>query len=421
MVANPRQRTVTAALMSPSVSGFIRYLGPALIVSTAYIDPGNFGTDIAGGAQYAYQLLWVVWLANIMAMVLQYLSGKLGLATNLSLAELIRDRLQTKWKILPYWLACETFAVFTDLAEFLGVTIALYLLFGIPLIISALISAFDVIIIFILTGGRFRRMELAIANFVTVIGLGYIYEVFVTKPNALPIAVGSILPLMPDTNAAVICVGVIGATVMPHALVLHSYLSKNKLQRGDLEEKKELLRYHRSETVSMLTMAGCINAAILIMASAAFNTRGILVATIQQAYLTLLPLFGFLAGTVFAITLLCSGWSSSCCGVLAGQAILEGMLGSRINPWFRRIILRVINVVPTSVMILLGFNPLNLLVYSQVVLSFLIPLPLIPLIWFTRDRKLMGEFVNRKFLTAIAVLFCGIIIAFNIYIIAITL
>jgi manganese transport protein len=157
------------------------------------------------------------------------------------------------------------------------------------------------------------------------------------------------------------------------------------------------------------------------MASAAFNTRGILVATIQQAYLTLVPLFGFLAGTVFAITLLCSGWSSSCCGVLAGQAILEGMLGSRINPWFRRVILRVINVVPTSVMILLGFNPLALLVYSQVVLSFLIPLPLIPLIWFTRDRKLMGEFVNRKSLTAVAMLFCGIIIAFNIYILAITL
>ena len=408
-------------MRSSAASGFIRYIGPALIVSTAYIDPGNFGTDIAGGAQYAYQLLWIVWLANIMAMVLQYLSGKLGLATSLSLAELVRGRLKSKWKIIPYWLACETFAVFTDLAEFLGVTIGLYLLFGIPLIISAAISAFDVIVIFLLTGSRFRRMELVIANFVTVIGLGYVYEVFITKPASVPILVGSILPLMPDVNAAVICVGVIGATVMPHALVLHSYLAKNKLQTGDLNEKKELLRYHRSETVSMLTMAGCVNAAILIMASAAFNARGILVATIQQAYLTLLPLFGFLAGTVFAITLLCSGWSSSCCGVLAGQAILEGMLGSRINPWFRRIILRVINVIPTSVMILLGFNPLALLVYSQVVLSFLIPLPLIPLIWFTRDRKVMGEFVNRKSLTAVAVLFCGIIIVFNIYILALTL
>ncbi|MGA2790130.1 MAG: Nramp family divalent metal transporter [Candidatus Bathyarchaeia archaeon] len=416
-----RLRTVRAALRGSAATGFIRYIGPALIVSTAYIDPGNFGTDIAGGAQYAYQLLWVVWLANIMAMVLQYLSGKLGLATSLSLAEIIRGKLRTRWKIVPYWLACEIFAVFTDLAEFLGVTIGLYLLFGIPLIIAAFISAFDIIVIFFLTGNKFRRMELIIANFVTVIGLGYLYEVFITKPNAIPIAVGSILPLIPGTNAAVICVGVIGATVMPHALVLHSYLAKNKLQEGDLKERKRLLGYHRNETLSMLTMAGCVNAAILIMASAAFNTRGILVATIQQAYWTLLPLFGFLAGTVFAITLLCSGWSSSCCGVLAGQAILEGMLGSHINPWVRRIIIRVINVAPTTVMILLGFNPLTLLVYSQVVLSFLIPLPLIPLIIFTMDRKLMGNFVNRKSLTAIALLFCGIIIAFNIYILVLTL
>ena len=419
--ANSTLRTVRTALTGSAARGFLRYLGPALIVSTAYIDPGNFGTDIAGGAQYAYELLWVVWLANIMAMVLQYLSGKLGLATSLSLADLMRQKLRTRWKIIPYWLACEVFAVFTDLAEFLGVTIGLYLLFGIPLIIAAAISAFDVIIIFLLAGDRFRRMEFIIANFVTVIGLGYIYEVFITKPAAIPIGLGSVLPLIPDTNAAVICVGVIGATVMPHALVLHSYLSKNKIQDGDLNERKRLLRYHRDETVSMLSMAGCINAAILIMAAAAFNSRGLFIATIQQAYYTLLPLFGFLASTAFAVTLLCSGWSSSCCGVLAGQAILEGMFGRHINPWVRRIILRVINVVPTAVMIMLGFNPLTLLVYSQVVLSFLIPLPLIPLIIFTMNRKLMGSFVNRRSMSAIALLFCGIIIAFNAYILIITL
>jgi len=212
-VQQTKLTTAKAALTGSAASGFLRYLGPALIVSTAYIDPGNFGTDIAGGAQYAYQLLWVVWLANIMAMVLQYLSGKLGLATGLSLADLMRQKLKTRWKVIPYWLACEVFAVFTDLAEFLGVTIGLYLLFGIPLIIAAAISAFDVIIIFILTGNKFRRMELIIANFVTVIGLGYIYEVFITKPHAIPIGIGSVLPLIPDTNAAVICVGVIGATV----------------------------------------------------------------------------------------------------------------------------------------------------------------------------------------------------------------
>ena len=420
-LADSRLRAVRTAFSGSAVSGFVRYVGPALIVSTAYIDPGNFGTDISGGVSYAYKLLWVVWLANIMAMVLQYLSGKIGIATGLSLADLVRLKLKTKSKIIPYWLSCEIFAVFTDLAEFLGVTIGLYLLVGIPLIVAAWISAFDVIIIFALAGNKFRRIELAIANFVTVIGLGYLYEVIITKPSAVPIAVGSVLPLIPDVNAAVICVGIIGATVMPHVLVLHSYLAKNKIQEGDLNERKRLLGYHRNETLILLTLAGCVNAAILIMASAAFNTRGIFIATIQQAYYTLLPLFGFLAGTVFAITLICSGWSSSCCGVLAGQAILEGMLGSNVNPWARRIILRVINVVPTSVMIWLGFNPLVLLVYSQVVLSFLIPLPLIPLIIFTMDRKLMGNFVNRKSLTALAVLFCGIIVALNIYILALIL
>jgi manganese transport protein len=356
-----------------------------------------------------------------MAMVLQYLSGKIGIATGLSLADLIRMKLKTKQKIIPYWLSCEIFAVFTDLAEFLGVTIGLYLLVGIPLIVAAWISAFDVIIIFALAGNKFRRIEIAIANFVSVIGLGYLYEVFITKPAMVPVLVGSVFPLVPDVNAGVICVGIIGATVMPHVLILHSYLAKNKLQEGDLNEKKRLLGYHRNETLVLLTLAGCVNVAILIMASAAFNTRGIFIATIQQAYYTLLPLFGFLAGTVFAITLICSGWSSSCCGVLAGQAILEGLLGSNVNPWARRIILRVINVVPTSVMIMLGFNPLDLLVYSQVVLSFLIPLPLIPLIIFTMDKKLMGPFVNRKSLTAVAILFCGLIIAFNIYILVLTL
>ena len=416
-----RLRAVRAALTGSATSGFIRYLGPALIVSTAYIDPGNFGTDISGGVSYAYKLLWIVWLANIMAMVLQYLSGKLGLATGLSLADIIHSKLKTRWKVIPYWLACEVFAVFTDLAEFLGVAIGLYLLVGIPLIIAAWISAFDVIIIFALTGRNFRRLEIIIANFVSVIGLGYLYEVFITKPGAIPIAVGSVLPLIPDTNAAVIAVGIIGATVMPHVLVLHSYLAKNKIEHGDVNEKKRLLGYHRNETIILLTLAGFVNAAILIMASAAFNTRGIFIATIQQAYYTLLPLFGFLAGAVFAITLICSGWSSSCCGVLAGQALFEGLIGSKVNPWFRRIIIRVLNVVPTTVAIMLGFNPLDLLVYSQVVLSFLIPLPLIPLVLFTMDKKLMGDFVNRKALSAIAMLFCGVIIVFNIYILILTL
>ena len=402
-------------LRGSAATGFVRYVGPALIVSTAYIDPGNFGTDIAGGASYAYDILWVVWLASIMAMVLQYLSGKLGLATGRSLAEILRERLKFRWAVVAYWLGCETFAVFTDLAEFLGVALGLYLLFRIPLLIASWIAALDVIFIFVLVGKRFRRIEILIANFVTVIGLGYIYEIFLTKPNAAQLVTHSVLPLIPSADAGVVAVGIVGATVMPHALVLHSWLASNKLVTGSPQEKKKLLRYHRNETVSMLGIAGLMNGAILMMAAAAFNTRGLQVAAIEDAYRTLVPLFGFAAATVFAITLLCSGLSSSTCGVLAGQSVLEGFLGTHVNPWLRRIVIRVINVIPTTVAITIGLNPLDLLVYSQVVLSLLIPLPLIPLLMFTKDRKLMGSMVNRKTLTAVGILFCGIILAFNVY------
>jgi manganese transport protein len=254
-----------------------------------------------------------------------------------------------------------------------------------------------------------------IANFVTIIGLGYVYEIFLTKPSVVQVAIHSFLPVISDSGAGVVAVGIIGATVMPHALVLHSWLARNKLVTGDPQEKRRLLTYHRDETVSVLGMAGLVNGAILMMASAAFNTRGIQVAAVDEAYRTMVPLFGFAAAAVFAITLLCSGLSSSTTGVLAGQSILEGLLGSRVNPWFRRIVIRVINVVPTTIAITLGLNPLNLLVYSQVVLSLLIPLPLIPLLVFTMDSRLMGSMVNRKATTAMGLLFCGVIIAFNAY------
>ena len=263
------------AWSSITTNGFIRYLGPAMIVSTAYIDPGNFGTDIAGGAIYAYDLLWVVWLASVMAMVLQYLSGKLGLATEKSLAELLREKLKSRRRIVLFWLACETFSVFTDLAEFLGVALGLYLLFRIPLLYAAWISAFDVVVIFLLAGKKFRRIEIIIGNLVTVIGLGYIYEIFLTKPNLGLIVTYSLLPNIPSAAAGMVAVGIIGATVMPHALVLHSWLARNKLVSGDAEEKRKLLRYHRDETVSMLAIAGLMNGAILMMAAAAFNTRGL--------------------------------------------------------------------------------------------------------------------------------------------------
>jgi manganese transport protein len=411
------RRTTEPSGIGSFLRGLLKYFGPALIVSVAYVDPGNFGTDIAGGASYGYDLLWVVWLASIMAMVLQYLSGKLGIATGQSLAELMREKLKSRSRIIAYWLGCEAFAIFTDLAEFLGVALGLYLLFGMPLLFAAWVAAFDVIIIFLLAGKKFARIEMIIANLVAIIGLGYIYEIFLTKPDIGLFATHSIFPVITNSNAGLVAVGIIGATVMPHALVLHSWLSKNKLVTGDPDEKRRLLTYHKYETISVLSVAGLVNGAILLMASAAFNSRGIQVVTIEEAYRTLVPLFGFTAAVVFAITLLCSGLSSSTAGVLAGQSVLEGLLGTHVNPWLRRIIIRVINVVPTTIAITLGLDPLTLLVYSQVVLSVLIPLPLIPLLIFTMDKGLMGSMVNRKVTTSVGFIFCGVILAFNAYLI----
>jgi len=400
-------------------SGFLRYFGPALIVSVAYFDPGNFGTDIAGGQGFNYDLLWVVWLASMMAMLLQYLSGKLGIATGRSLAELAREKLGSRRRVISYWLACEVFAVATDLAEFLGVTVALSLLFGIPQIWAAAIASFDVLFIFALAGREFRRIELLMVGLVSVVGLGYIYEVLITRPDYFAIAYHSVVPTL-SLSAVPVAVGIIGATVMPHALVVHSWLTKNKLQRGDAEEKRTLLRYHVFDTVANLSGAALINVAILVMAAAAFFGRAS-VATLEDAYVTLTPLFGSLSAIVFALTLLCSGLSSSTTGVLAGQALMEGLLGSNVHPWLRRVVLRGINVFPTMVALVLGFNILSLLVYSQVLLSILIPLPLIPLLYFTSKRSYMGGFVNRRTTTYVALAFTVVILAFNAFLLVTSL
>jgi manganese transport protein len=403
-----------------AIAAYLVYFGPALLAAVAYIDPGNFGTDILAGSRYGYVLLWSVLVANLMGILLQYLSGKVGIATDHSLAELIRGSLKTRWKVIPYWLASEVFAVFTDLAEFLGVTSAIYLLSNhrVPLLISAWIAAFDVIVIFALTGKKFRRIEMLITVFVFGIGLGYFYEIFLAKPNTIAVATGLAFPTITNSNQLFLVVGIIGATVMPHALILQSWLTKGKLVKNEEDEKKQLLRLHRWDTIGNLAVAGLINMAILIMASAAFHTAGLKVATVDEAYKTLTPLFGISASIVFGVTLLFSGWSSSVVGVLAGQSILEGLLGSKFNPWVRRIILRGINVVPTSVAITLGFDPLLILVYSQVVLSLLIPLPLIPLIYYTSRRKVMGQFANCLMVTILALITAGIIVALNILLLA---
>ncbi|MFL6341296.1 MAG: Nramp family divalent metal transporter [Nitrososphaeraceae archaeon] len=399
-----------------SVVKLILYTGPALLVSMAYMDPGNYGTDIQAGASLNYDLLWVVWLSSGMAMLLQYLSGKIGIATGLSLPEVIREKLKKKMYIIPYWLAAEAAAAATDLAEYLGTVIALNLLFGIPMIYAAIFGALDVIIILTLaTQGRFHIIERLFALFVSVISFGYLYEIFIVKPDPSAILYHSFVPSLAGNNAILLAVGVIGATVMPHALFVHSWLTKNKAQDKSLEERRRMRKFHLIENIVLLTIAGTVNAAIMIMAAAAFNPTNPNVASISDAYKTLVPLFGATAGVVFLVTLLSSGIASSVVGTLAGQAIMEGLLGKKVNVWLRRFITRFVNVIPTTIAILLGLDPLNILVYSQVILSLMIPLPMIPLVIISRNKTLMGEFVNRNITTVLSMVFVSIILSFNSY------
>lgn len=400
-----------------AIAKFIAYSGPALIVSIGYMDPGNYGTDIQGGASFGYSLLWVVWLSSVMAMMIQYLSGKLGIATDSSLAEILRKKLGRKIFIIPYWLCTELVIAATDLAEYLGTVIALNLLFNVPLAYAAIFGAIDVIIILGLTSRRFRLLEQLFLLFVSIISFGYLYEIFTAGPDPREIFVHSFVPGFANSHELFIAVGIIGATVMPHVVFLHSALTKERSQGKNIEDKKKIRKFHLVETVIVLTIAGMINAAILIMSAVAFGSFNSHVESISEAYKTLVPIFGLVAGIVFLITLLSSGLASSVAGTLAGQVVMEGFLGKKVNIWLRRLVTRFINVIPTTVAIFLGFDPLQILVYSQVILSLLIPLAIVPLIMFTADKKMMGQFVNKKITSVVAVFFTLVIIVFDSYLI----
>ena len=395
----------------------LSYMGPAVIVSIAYMDPGNYGTDIQGGASYNYDLLWVVWLASAMAMLLQYLSGKLGIATGQSLPEIMRGRLRKKRFIIPYWLAAEAASAATDLAEYLGTVIALNLLFGIPLLYASIFGALDVMIILTLTTRRFRIIERLFMLFVSVIGIGYLYEIFLTRPSWPSIAYHSIVPSLGSHGEVMIAVGVIGATVMPHALFVHTSFAARKVHDKPPEERHRARKMHLYECVLLLAIAGLVNAAIMVTAAAAFHPSNSGVSSISEAYRTLVPLFGVGAGVIFLVTLLSSGISSSVVGTMAGQTVYEGLMGRKANVWVRRFITRFVNVIPTTVAILLGVDPLHVLVYSQVILSLMIPLPMIPLTILSKSRSLMGEFVNRRITTVLSFAFVAIILGFNSYLI----
>ncbi len=412
---------------------FFTYLGPTLIVSMAYMDPGNFGTAIQAGSTFGYTLVWSVWAASAFAMILQYMSGKLGIATQTSLPEMIRHSLKRRRYVLPYWVSAEIAAAATDLAEYLGTVIALNILFGVPLLYAAIFGAFDVVILLALTSRRFRVLEYFFMLFISIIGFGFLYEIIVVKPSLGQIVANS-LPLTASQLSALsilTVVGIIGATVMPHALFVHSSLTKTRAEGKSLSERKNMLKLHRNEVIVVLTVAALVNVAIIVVAAAVLHpvtlnclaaaqnstSANCSIVTVNQAVNIMVPIVGSLSAVVFAITLLASGLASSATGTLAGQAIMEGLLGVKINPNLRRLVTRVINVFPTTVAIFVGLNPLALLIYSQVLLSILIPLPMVPLVFYTSSRRVMGEFVNRHSTIFVATLVALTIIVLNVYLV----
>jgi manganese transport protein len=392
------------------IASLLPFLGPAFIASIAYVDPGNFATNIQGGAQFGYELLWVILGSNLMAMLLQALSAKLGIATGKNLAEHCRERFP-RWVVWTMWVLMELVAMATDLAEFLGAAVALNLLFGLPLWIAGLLTAVITFVILSLERFGFRPLEAVITGFLAIIAIGYVIELFLGHPDWAAISYNTFVPHFSNSESVLLGAGILGATVMPHALFLHSALTQGRVVVKKPEQLRRLFHFEIVDVVIAMVIASSVNAAMLITAAAAFHNGNAGVGTLEQAYKTLQPLLGPAAGIVFGVALLASGLSSSSVGTMAGQVIMQGFLHFHIPPWIRR----VVTIVPSLIVIFVGLDPTRTLVISQVVLSFGLPFAVIPLIMFTSSKDLMGVLVNRRLTNLLAGLCAVLILALNFF------
>jgi manganese transport protein len=387
------------------------FLGPAFIAAVAYVDPGNFATNISGGAKYGYLLVWVVVTANLMAMFIQIMSAKLGIATGRNLPEVMRDRFPRP-VVITLWVLAELVAMATDLAEFLGAALGFNLLFGMPLFPAALVTGVATFLVLALQQRGFRPLEAVIATMVGVIALCYLVETALGKPDFGAAAGSFFPPQFAGTESVLLATGILGATVMPHVIYLHSALTQNRIVVRDEVRLKRLLRFEMIDVMIAMGLAGLINAAMLMMAAATFHERGATnIGTIEEAHRTLAPLLGEASSVVFAISLLASGLSSSAVGTMAGQIVMQGFLRRRIPITVRRLV----TMIPALVVIGIGADPTSTLVLSQVVLSFGIPFALIPLAMFTTNKQLMGPLVNTKKTTAVAWVLVTLISGLNIF------
>jgi len=393
------------------------FLGPAFIACVAYVDPGNFATNMAGGAKFGYLLLWVIVVANLMAMLIQSMSAKLGIATGRNLPEVCRDRFP-RGVTIGLWLQAEVIAMATDLAEFLGAALGLNLLFGIPLFVAGVITGIAAFTILALQARGFRRLEAVIAALVGVIVVSFATQVFLAQPNVADV-LGGLKPAFSGSESVLLAVGILGATVMPHVIYLHSSLTQKRVVGTSDEVKRQIFRFELVDVIVAMGIAGAINMAMLITAAAVFHTRGLVDAgdNLQTVYDGLGVYLGHHSEVLFGIALLASGLSSSSVGTLSGQVVMQGFIKRQI-PLFVR---RAVTMTPALIVLAIGTDPTRALVISQVVLSFGIPFALIPLVVFCRDRSLMGVLVNRRSTTALAIVVAAIIVSLNLFLLEQTL
>jgi manganese transport protein len=387
------------------------FLGPAFIAAVAYIDPGNFATNVSGGAKFGYLLLWVVLAANLVAMVVQAQSAKLGIATGKNLAELCRERYSRRTSI-GLWLQAEVVAMACDLAEIVGAALGLNLLFGIPLFAAGLIAGAGTFALLALQRRGFRRLEAAITVLVGVVVVAFAYELFNASPDSGEVARHLFVPGFDGTESILLATGIVGATVMPHVIYLHSALTQNRIVGRDAGERRRILRFEKIDVVIALSLAGLVNLAMMIVAAALFHGGGLTgIETIEGAYQGLEKLDSQRAATIFGIALLASGFASSSVGTMAGQVVMQGFIHRQIPIFLRR----AITLFPALLILAIGVNPTDALIGSQVVLSFGIPFALVPLLLIASKREVMGDLVNPRWLTVLAGAIATMIIALNVF------
>ena len=394
----------------------LAFVGPAVVASIAYVDPGNFATNIQAGAKYGYHLLWVVLAANLIAMLFQALSAKLGIVTGRNLAEMCRDEFPPA-VVWTMWVVSELAAMATDLAEFLGGAIGLSLLLQLPLLVGMAVTACITYGILMFERSGFRPIELIVGSLVGLIALCYLIEMFIAPVDWGAAAFHAVVPQLADAEALLLAVGIIGATVMPHAVYLHSALTQARTPVRNEVETRQVLRFSNQEVVVALAVAGLVNMAMVMMASSAFHAGHPDVAEIETAYHTLTPLLGGAASALFLLSLIASGISSSTVGTMAGQMIMQGFVGFRIPLVVRRLV----TMAPAFVVVALGVNTTRALVISQVVLSIALPLPMVALLMFTRRPDIMGAFANRRVTNVAALLGTIVVLALNMFLILQTL